>query len=195
MVLAWGGYAASSSGYSMSIELSKPKGSAGEKLESYQPESTEYTPCDNDEVLDALTFELTYNAGTDDTDMRDVYIMFFNPNADGENQPRYYLVSRRELMQGGMVINPRWTVDNIDPSWDIYLRSEENLGGSTSENLIGSSVIVDGITMGTWQVIGIVADRSTVDFEDRFTWDAWDLVTVVLGMPWSGHEAYNTFCE
>jgi hypothetical protein len=186
LLLALDAFGASTSSYSMTIGISHPKGSASEKLLSTQPTGTDYSPCDNDAKLDAVSFELSYKAGSDESDLRDVYVFFFTPNADGETSARYFAVSKRGLFQGGVAIIPRHTVEDIDPVLDIYQDAESNLGGSVTENLISSSILLDGIPVGTWHLVGIVADSASVDFKDPETWEAWDVVTLILGMPWAG---------
>jgi hypothetical protein len=181
-VCAW----PASSPYAMKITVSKPKGSAGEKLATGQPVSTAFTPCQDSTATDALSFQLSYSGGKTVDDIQDVYVFFFDPSADGVTAPRFYMVSRPALAAGAAIFTPRFTVNDIDPVADAYLPAESDLGGTVTESLVGSYLVVDGIPLGTWQLVGIVADRKSVDFGDASTWSAWDVATVVLGQPWAG---------
>jgi hypothetical protein len=172
-------------GYSMKIVVSKPKGSAGEKLAATLPSATAYTPCNATETLDALTFKLTYAAGSSAEDFRDVYLLFLDPAANLITSAPFYMIAVRPLADGGAILVPRFALDEIDPDDDMYLAAEDNLGNTVTENLISSALLVDGVPLGTWQLVGIIADRNTVDFGDASTWDAWDVATVVLGQPWT----------
>jgi hypothetical protein len=172
-------------GYSMKIDVTKPKGSAGEKLVATLPSATAYTPCNDSAAMDALTFKLTYSAGSSSGDFRDVYVLFFDPAANQVTSAPYYMIAVRPLADGGAIMVPRYFLDEIEPREDMYLPAEDNLGNTVTENLIGSSLRVDGVPLGTWQLVGIIANRNTVDFGDASTWEAWDVATVVLGQPWA----------
>jgi len=180
--------------YSMKVTPTMPKGSAGEKLASTQPSSTKLSPCDNNPLyptVDAVTFTLAYNAGS--STRLDVYMLFYNPNGDGISSPRYYVVSRSAISSGGLALVPRNTLSDLVASVDIYLSREASLGVAVTETLLGSFVSVDGVPAGTWQLVGIVADRATVDFDDPGTWAAWDVATVILRKPWVG--SANSVCQ
>jgi hypothetical protein len=180
--------------YSMKITPSMPKGSAGEKLAITQPTNTKLSPCDNNPpypTVDAVSFLLAYNAGS--STKLDVYMFFYNLNGDGISSPRYYVVSRSAISNGGLALVPRNTLADLNAITDIYLPKEANLGVAVSENLLGSFISVDGVPAGTWQLVGIVADRAGVDFDDPGTWAAWDVATVVLRKPWRGLK--NTVCQ
>jgi hypothetical protein len=183
--------AATTTSYSMKITVSMPKGSAGEKLDGNQPSGTKFSPCDDAKAIDAVTFSLSYNAGSTASDLEDVYLFFYSLGADGVTVPRYILFKKGNMLNSGPVF--RLKLQDIDPADDIYLPREINLGGAVSETLLGGSITVDSVDEGTYQLIGIVADRSEVDFDDPSTWDAWDAATVILGKPWAGPS--KSVCE
>ncbi len=168
--------------YSMKITVSMPKGSAGEKPASTQPSSTKFSPC-NSAVIDAVTFTMVYNAGTiAAADMKDVYIILYTPNGTNTTLPTYQVATTGT----GVTFTQRWALSEIVPSTDIYLTKEKNLGGTITETLVAASLSLDGVPVGTWQLIGIVGDRTTINFDDPATWNAWDVGTVVLRKPWVG---------
>lgn len=177
--------------YVMKVTPSMPKGSAGEKLLTTQPANTKLSPC-NSALVDAVTFSLAYNAGSA-SDKLDVYVFFFNPNGDGIFSPRFYIVSKSALTTGGFALVPRSALTDLDAMSDIYLPKEANPGVAITETLFGSFVSIDGVPAGTWQLVGIVADRTTVNFDDPSTWAAWDVATVILRKPWIGSN--NSVCE
>lgn len=181
----------SATAYTMKITATMPKGSAGEKPLATQPSNTKFSPC-SATLVDAASFALAYNAGSL-ADVMDVYMFFFNPNADGVTMPKYYAVSRTSISSGGLALVARNTLADLDRTKDVYLAKEANPGAAVAESLLGSFVSVDGITAGTWQLVGIVADRTSVNFDSPGTWLAWDVATVVLGKPWMG--TTNTVCQ
>lgn len=178
--------------YAMKVTPSMPKGSAGEKLLSTQPTNTKLSPCSSSAQVDAVTFSLAYNAGSG-TDLLDVYMFFFNPNADGVYNPQYYVVSKASISGGGLALVPRYTLTELTPATDMYMAKESNTGGAITESLLSSFITIDGVPAGTWQLVGIVADRATIDFDNPSTWSAWDVATVILRKPWPG--AANSVCQ
>jgi hypothetical protein len=178
--------------YTMKITPSMPKGSAGEKLLTTQPTSTKLSPCNSSALVDAVSFALAYNAGSG-SDLLDVYMFFFDPNADGVYSPKYYVVSKASISGGGLALVSRYTLEELTPATDMYMAKESNPGGAITESLLSSFISVDGVPSGTWQLIGIVADRATLDFDNPNTWLAWDVATVMLRKPWPGSS--NTFCQ
>ncbi len=82
--------------YTMKITPSRPKGSLAEQMskDKTKPSTTVYTPCNDESELkqDVVAFKLDYDAGKvktnkdktkDRSDIRDVYLFFYNPNALG----------------------------------------------------------------------------------------------------------------
>lgn len=178
--------------YAMKVTPSMPKGSAGEKLLATQPVNTKLTPCSSTTQVDAVTFSLAYNAGSG-TDLHDVYMFFYNPGADGIYEPKYYVVSRASISGGGMALVARYVLNEINALTDIYLPKESNPGIAVTEPLFSSFISVDGVPSGTWQLVGIIGDRSTINFDNPSTWNAWDVATVMLRKPWPGNT--TNYCE
>lgn len=178
--------------YSMKITVSMPKGSAGEKPASTQPANTKFSPCDNIGIIDAVTFTLAYNAGATIADLKDVYIILYTPNGTNTTLPTYQVATRYSGSTTGVSFVRRWNLSDFDPSTDIYLPWEKNVGGAITETLIASSLALEGVPIGTWQMVGIVADRAKIDLDDPSTWEAWDVGTIVLRKPWIGNK--NSTC-
>ena len=178
--------------YAMKVTPSMPKGSAGEKLATSQPTNTKLSPCSSSTQVDAVTFTLAYNAGSG-PDLLDVYMLFFNPGADGIFDPHYYIVSKTALSTGGLALVPRYTLSEVNPATDMYLAKEANPGSSVTETLLSSFITVDGVPAGTWQLVGIMGDRATINFDNPSTWAAWDVATVMLRKPWPGSS--NSYCQ
>jgi archaellin len=178
--------------YAMKITVSMPKGSAGEKLPSTQPASTKFSPCSNAGIIDAVTFTLAYNAGSTATDMKDVYIILYTPNGTNTTLPTYQVATRYTGNTTGVSFVTRWKISDFNPATDIYLPAEKNVGGTITEPLVASSLALEDVPIGTWQIVGIVADRTKIDLDDPSTWDAWDVGTIVLRKPWIGNK--NSHC-
>lgn len=178
------------SSYSMKVVVSMPTGSAGASLSSTQPSNTKLSACSDAAKVDAVTFTLTYSAGSPAD--KDVYMILFNPNADGTGSPKFYMI-KKGILTSPATVTTRNNVANIVAASDIYLAKASNTGSSVTETLLGGSIIVDGAPSGTWQVVGIVADNTTVNFDDPLTWTAWDVGTFVLRKPWVG--SANTTCQ
>lgn len=172
---------AATSTYAMKIVPTMPKGSSGEKPASTYPTNTKISLCNDAAKLDAVTFTLTYNAGT--TADKDVYIILYNP----EVASKYYSILKPKLTTTTLV-NVRASLAALTAAkaTDIYLPMASNPGGAQTETLLGNFIPLDGIPTGTWQLIGIVADSTTVDFDDITTWSAWDVATIILNKPWTG---------
>ncbi len=188
LLLAWPPLLAA---YSMKIVPSFPKGSAGEKTPANLPANTKITPCTSASQVDAVTFTLTYDAtGASKTVDRDVYLIVYNP----ENTQRFFTIQKKGA-NVGPGITPRLDVTelNNNRSTDIYLKIAANPGGAITEPLFGGYFPLDGLANGTWQLIGIVADSTKINFDDPSTWDAWDVATVLLGKPWAGKA--NASCK
>lgn len=167
--------------YAMKVVATMPKGTNGDALAATYPTNTKFTPCNNAAKLDAVTFTVTYNAGT--TADKDVYFILYNP----ESANKYYSILKPKLTTATQV-NARATLVALTAAklTDIYLPKASNPGGALTETILGSFIPVDGVDTGTWQLIGIVADSTTVDFDDITTWSAWDVATVVFNKPWMG---------
>lgn len=172
---------AATSTYSMKVVASMPTGSNGASLASTYPTNTKFTPCNNAVKLDAVTFTVTYNAGT--TADKDVYFILYN----SESASKYYSILKPKMTTSTLV-NARATLAALTAAkaTDIFLAKANNPGGAQTETLLGNFIPVDAVGTGTWQLIGIVADSTTVDFDDITTWSAWDVATVVFNKPWTG---------
>lgn len=181
------------------VSVSFPKGSAGEKISKTLPSSTKMSPCSDTAKTDAATFTVVYDA-TDPASTTavplpplELYLFFYNPDAvNGTN--KFYSISKG-------LIGTTTTGVTVTPYADAaamvgvvpYLDGDNNFNtASFTEVVFGSSIRLDvngggtGLNTGTWQLIGILADSTTVDFTNPATWTAWDVVTVMFGMPWKG---------
>jgi hypothetical protein len=190
MLLASGiGHAATYS-YKISVAASFPTGTAGKTLASTQPVSTKLTPCSTAKI-DAITFTVTYDAGNSVATLKDVYMILYNPDLGASP---FYTFTRGAL-GSAPVLAARATPAALTAAkaTDIYVKATENPGsGSITETVLGGYINVDGVTTGTWQMIAIIADNATVNFDDPTTWTAWDTATVIFGKPWKG--AAGTAC-
>jgi len=188
-MLAASGPAAAYS-YKMTVAVSMPSKTAGATVSTARPTNTKITPCST-ATLDAVTFTVTYDAGKVlATDLKDVYLILYNPDDAG----KFYTIKRGTL-SAGPTLTARATAAAITAAagTDIYIKAAENPGsGSISETVLGGYITVDGVTSGTWQLIGIIADNTTVNFDDPTTWSAWDVATIMFGKPWKG--ASGTTC-
>lgn len=191
---------------SIKVSVSFPKGSSGEKIAKTLPSSTKISPCNDTAKSDASTFTVVYDATNPASTtavplpVLDLYLFFYNPDTvDGTN--KFYSVSKGLLGSGvattayadAAAIQAAQAGATLVP----YLAGTNNFNtASFTEVLFGSSIRFDaapggvgtGLNTGTWQLIGVLAD-STVDFTDPATWSAWDVVTVMFGMPWKGTAA------
>lgn len=191
-VLAFAGAASAATySYKMAVVASLPTGSAGATSVATRPTNTKMTPCSTAKP-DAVAFTVTYDAGKVAADLKDVYLILYNPNDAGP----FYTLKKNTLVAGpSLTARADVAALNTNKATDIYVATTSNLGaGSTSENVLGSSIPVDGVTSGTWQLVGIIADKASVDFDDPSTWAAWDVATVVFGKPWKGAKAGATTC-
>lgn len=186
-ILSFEASAATTSTYSMKITATMPKTSAGGLVTGTQPSNTKFSPCNNTAIGDAVTITLAYNAGSTAADLRDVYLFFYNPSAAGYNSdPRVFVVSKTNLTSGGPALDPRADIQDVSAGTDAYLSAAQNLGGAKTETLFGDYILLDGAADGTWQIVGIIADSTKIDFDDPSTWEAWDVATLILGKPWTG---------
>ncbi|MFU8788235.1 MAG: hypothetical protein ACNA7G_04345 [Methylobacter sp.] len=169
---------------SIKVAITFPKGSAGEKPAKTLPTTTKMTPCDDAAKIDAATFSVTYDARKG-TDILDTYVLIYNPEATGD---KVYSV-QRDFLAGGVVVTAHATAAALDvpaTAPDPYVAAANNFAGaSVTDLLFGSSIIVEGLATGTWQLIGILADPATpIVFSNPSTWAAWDVQTVTFGTPW-----------
>lgn len=168
--------------YKVTMTLVAPKGSAGEKLAVSQPTATKTSPC-SDTLPDQITVTVTYDAGKTTSEKRDLYIILHSPTG------LLYPVKKFTLGTAPTIRGP-FTASTLAGSVadNIYLRAIDNLGqGAQTETLFGGYISLRSIATGTWQVAAILANSSTVDFEDPTTWSAWDTATIIVGKPWAGN--------
>lgn len=165
-----------------------PKNAAGGTLAATDPVSTKYSPCNDTLKPDVLQISVTYDAfGKSKTTDRDVFLIFYNP----ENYPRYLLVSKPTIAINNRIFTSYtdiYALDSPVARQTAYLPREFNTAGSGTEVLLGNTLGIDSVLAGTWQIIGVIADRKSdkFSFDDNATWDAWDVATVMFGRPWVG---------
>lgn len=168
--------------YKVTMTLTAPKGSAGEKLATTQPASTKLAPC-SDAKLDQVTFTVTYDAGKLTSDKRDLFIILYSPANELFAHKKYSLGSSPNLITGPFT--PSTLVGSVADN--IYLAATENLGqGAQTDVLFGGYINLESVATGTWQLVAIIANSTTVDFDDPTTWAAWDATTLMVGKPWAG---------
>ncbi len=188
LATAGAGSALAAYSYKMTAAITMPNGSAGATLATTQPSNTKFTPCVANK-LDAVTFTITYDAGkVAGTDLKDVYVILRSPSSVFYPDGILYTLTRNAL-GGGISFNGRADAAALTAakSTDIYLKVANNPGiGSITDTILASFIAVDGVATGTWQLIGIIADSATVNFDDPSTWAAWDVATVVFSQPWTG---------
>lgn len=172
--------------YAIKVTITAPKGSSGEKPAAKYPTTTRTLPCDAP-TFDAITMTVVYDATTVTKVVdRDVYLMLYSPEGIGGDGTRFFIMSKQNIGSSfRMVARQNWS--DILPT-DIYMPRAENLSpaGAVTEILLSSVISVQGADSGIWQLVGIVADKATVSFNDPSTWSAWDVATIVLRKPWKG---------
>ncbi len=165
--------------YKVTISLTSPKGSAGEKLATTQPTGTKLTPC-SDSKSDQVTITVTYDAGKTALEKRDLYLIL--------HSPAHELFAMKKVALGSSLtgpFSPSTLVGSV--AANVYLPAADNLGqGAQTETVLGGYINLEYISTGTWQLVAIIANSATVDFEDPATWAAWDTTTLMLGKPWAG---------
>ena len=174
--------------YVTTIAATMPAGSAGASLTDSQPKNIKFSPCSSSTGLDQITLSLKYDAGKLAADKRDLYLFFYRPDASGNVfDARFFPVVKR-FPGGNYLIQARPTVRDMNAArtTDIYVPAANNLGGSITETILGGNIVLEGLQAGLWMAISIIADSSTVDFDDPTTWLAWDVVPFVLRKPWQG---------
>lgn len=173
---AWAAYA-----YKVTMTLTAPKGASGEKLASSQPTSTKMSPC-SDAKPDQVTITVTYDAGKVSLEKRDLFLILQAPNG-GLYTLKKYPLGASPTISGPFT--PATLVGSV--SANVYLPAADNLGqGAQTDTVFGGYINLESISTGTWQLVGIIADLTTVDFDDPATWDAWDVTTLMVGKPWTG---------
>ncbi|MDD2762051.1 MAG: hypothetical protein PHH11_17385 [Methylomonas sp.] len=190
---------------SIKLAITFPKNSAGEKLSGGLPSSTKISPCSDIAKMDAATFTLTYDATnplstkTAPLTPLDVYLFFYNPDTvDGTN--KFYSVNQ-DLLRRVVNVDAYLDADAVKSAklagtLAPYLSGLDNYNnGSMTEILFGTAIRLDalasqststGLSTGTWQLIGILSDAN-FDFTNPSTWLAWDVATMMFGMPWHGN--------
>lgn len=186
---------AATTAYSMKVVVTMPKGSEGEKPGTTMPSNTKISPCTPGATgkVNSVSLTITYNAGTPAD--KDIFIILFNPN-----YPTPFIAFGKQTFPGSLLVTTPYsdvaaltTAARAGTSECIYLTRSSNSGGSITETILNVVLTgADGVA-GTWQVIGIVADYATVDFDDPTTWSAWDTGTFIIKKPWLG--AANNDCQ
>jgi hypothetical protein len=177
----------------MKVVVTMPKGSEGEKPATTMPSNTKISPCIPAGKVNSVSFSITYNAGT--VPDKDVFVILFNPKLANP----FLAFGKQTFPVSFMTITPYsdvttlTTVANAGTPECIYLPKSINGGGSITETIL--NVVLSGAenVAGTWQVIGIVADSATVNFDDPTTWAAWDTGTFMIKKPWFGD--LNNNCQ
>ena len=167
--------------YKVTMTLTAPKGSAGEKLATNQPTSTKTSPC-SDAKQDQVTIAVTYDAGKTATEKRDLYLILHSPTAG------LFPIKKYTLGASPTISGPFTTTTLVGSvAANIYLTAADNLGqGAQTDTLFGGYISLESIATGTWQLVAIIANSATVDFDDPSTWAAWDVTTLLIGKPWAG---------
>lgn len=174
--------------YVTTIATTMPAGSAGASLTDGQPKGVKFSPCSSAAGLDQITLALKYDAGKLTADKRDLYLLFYRPEASGNIfDPHFYPVVKR-FPGATYLLNARTTVSemNAAKATDIYVPAANNLGGAITETILGGNIVLEGLQAGLWMAISIIADSTTVDFDDPSTWLAWDVAPFILRKPWQG---------
>jgi hypothetical protein len=167
--------------YKVTMTIVAPKGSAAEKLATNQPSTTKTTPC-SDLLPDQVTVTLTYDAGKTASEKRDLFVILNSPTG------ALYPVKKFTLGTSPTLQGPYTASTLVGTVADnIYLQAADNLGqGAQVDTLLGGYISLRSVQTGTWQVVAILANSNTVDFENPKTWSAWDVTTLVVGKPWAG---------
>lgn len=167
--------------YKVTMTIVAPKGSAGETAVTTRPTSTKLTPC-SDAKPDQVTITVTYDAGKTTAEKRDLFIILHSPS-DSLFALKKYTLGSSPTISGPFT--PATLVGSV--AANIYLPAADNLGqGAQTDTLFGGYISLESIATGTWQVVSIIANSTTVDFDDPSTWAAWDATTLMVGKPWAG---------
>ncbi len=167
--------------YKVTTTLTAPKGSAGEKLATNQPTGTKTSPC-SDAKQDQVTIAVTYDAGKTTTEKRDLFLILHSPTGG------LFPIKKYTLGASPTISGPFTTTTLVGSvAANIYLPAADNLGqGAQTDTLFGGYINLESIATGTWQLVAIIANATTVDFDDPTTWAAWDVMTLLIGKPWTG---------
>jgi len=185
---AWWPWAAHGA-YAMKVTITAPKGSTGEKPAAKYPVATKTIPCDGP-GFDAITMTATYDATNASKVVdRDVYLMLYSPEGIGGDSAKYLVMSKQNIGSSFLLLKRPGLADLS--SSEVFIPRSENLStaGAFTETLLGSAISVQGAEAGVWQLVGIVADKARISFDNPATWDAWDVATVILRKPWKGSGA------
>lgn len=175
---------------SIKVAVTFPTGSAGATVNKLLPSATKISACTDAAKIDALTFTVTYNAADPASTTAvplpplNLYVFLYNPDG-GAN--KYYSVKKAALGTS-VTVTPYATVAALTAGAvaNPYLAGTDNFAVSGVDSLFGSHIKIDGVLTGTWQLIGILANpASSPDFDNPATWAAWDVATVIFGMPWN----------
>jgi hypothetical protein len=159
--------------YKVTMTITAPKGSAGETLVTSRPTSTKISPC-SDAKPDQITITTL--------EKRDLFIILHSPTG-GLFALKKYTLGSSPTISGPFT--PSTLVGSV--AANVYLPAADNLGqGAQTDPLFGGYINLESIATGTWQLVGIIANSTTVDFDDPTTWSAWDATTLMVGKPWAG---------
>lgn len=174
---------------SIKVAVTFPTGSAGATVNKLLPSATKISACTDATKIDAVTFTVTYNAADPASTTAvplpplNLYVFLYNP--DSAN--KYYSVTKTTL-GSSVTVTPYANVAALTAGAvaNPYLAGTDNFAVSGVDSLFGSHIKIDGVLTGTWQLIGILANpASSPDFDNPATWAAWDVATVIFGMPWN----------
>lgn len=177
--------------YKITVAVSYPKGSAAAAMGASRPTNTKTTPCST-ATPDQVSVTLTFDAGKLVADRRDVYVILKSPDN------KLYTLSKSGFGSAPTITAQADLATLTSAKADatsIYLPIAANLGqGSQTEIIFGGFLNMETILTGTWQITGIIADASAAafDFEKPDSWAAWDVGTLVVGMPWTGVTSNQT---
>ncbi|WP_295400527.1 hypothetical protein [uncultured Thiocystis sp.] len=188
---SFGGHSAAYS-YSMKISTSKPKGSAADAVAKNKnlPSATPFSPCTVDKV-DALSFQLIYDAGKADLDAtsptQDVYVFFYNPSAlgaDPSDPPLDTATAPAPVDYPYVCEKADGSEVFCDPKIWAVVRTTYNFNRIALEPLVDVDDIdaVDHIYLTAWENLGgAITDillRSYVAFDGIQT-GIWGLVGII----------------
>jgi hypothetical protein len=89
--------------------------------------------------------------------------------------------------------NPAFDADVDDPFAYVipsFVPRSRFINGDQTEDIFGGITSLNGVTTGTWQLIGIIPTATSIGAPGTFslnnpaTWAAFDVATFVLGAPW-----------